>query len=68
MSLVPTKIRYPYSFWISICLMIVTALLSVAWHGFLFIIAVLDVVMIGCLPWLSRFEVRESQRPETDPE
>lgn len=52
------RIRHPVSFCVAIALMITTALLSVALHGFMFAIAVLDVICIGLLPLLARLEYR----------
>ncbi len=52
------RIRHPISFWISIGLALVTALLSVALRGYLFIFAVLDVVLILVLPAIVRKEAR----------
>ena len=52
------RIRHPVSFWLAIGIALVTALLSVALHGLLFIVAVLDVVLILALPSIVREEAR----------
>lgn len=52
------RIRHPISFWLSIGLALVTALLSVALHGFLFIFAVIDVGLILALPSVVRKETK----------
>jgi hypothetical protein len=57
----PTEIRYPLSFWISIATALITAIAAVALHGLLFIFIVADVGAILVLPAVSRYELRRRQ-------
>lgn len=52
------RIKYPASLWISITVALLTALLSVALHGLLFGVAVIDVGLILALPYIVRREAR----------
>jgi hypothetical protein len=67
MTIRPYVVRYPVSFWLSIGTAIVTALLAVAWHGILFIVAVVDVSIILALPIICRKEMIYVHGRPTDP-
>jgi hypothetical protein len=60
----PVQIKYPYSFWMTIGIIVITALLSVAWHGLLFIVAVMDIVAIALVPIVSRYELRHADNSD----
>lgn len=51
-------IRYPISFWMTFCVVVVTSLLAVSWHGALLVVAVANVGAIMVLPAVSRAEMR----------
>lgn len=58
--MIPTKITYPLSFWMTIGVVVATALLTVAWHGLLFIVAVIDLIAIAALPTVTRYEMKQA--------